>query len=203
MFPRTTMRLHHTIAGVLLALMPCGCGEGRHAGWRTYREVILERPEPALALPPPTSAPAGGSVRWTTPEGWTEEPGSGMRLVTFHMGAGRAAGLCTVVQLAGDAGGLEANIRRWMGQLQVAPPEPEAFRSFVDAQERFTTDSGWRGTLVDLTSLAGSNAQASSMLACLLDTGEATVFAKITGPADVLKAEASRFRGLCQSLRTE
>ena len=65
-------------------------------------------------------------LAWDLPEGWTETPGNGMRLVTFHS-TDKDPVECTIVSLGGMAGGLESNIVRWMGQINIPMPAQDQF----------------------------------------------------------------------------
>lgn len=187
------------------------CGGDRDAV-RVYREVsYVDRPAEAApqaptAMPMPDVAPVSGgtALNWDTPEGWAEAPGSGMRLATFTMGSAEEPGTCTMVLLVGVAGGLEANIERWLGQLDLSVPAGEEFKSFVDAQERFTTAGGLPVVLVDLTGLTEVQSdRPDSMLAGVVLAGEQTVFVKLTGPVTLLNKEKERLSALCRSVRFE
>ena len=64
-----------------------------------------------------------GEPVWETPEGWTEEPGEGMRKATFKVKGEGPTLECTVISLPdpnGDPGSTDyllANVNRWRGQL--------------------------------------------------------------------------------------
>src|SRR5688500_16517882 len=79
----------------------------------------------AYRIPKGTDAPAVPAQRevsWTVPEGWTEQPASGMRLGSFAVpGREGPAADMSVVALSGPAGGDLANINRWRGQIGLAP----------------------------------------------------------------------------------
>src|ERR1039457_6941126 len=78
----------------------------------------------AMGLPSDNSA-MSNMFTWVAPQGWKQEAGSGMRLATFHLLSDAKAIDCSIVSMGGMAGGLEANLRRWMGQIgvQAAPDE--------------------------------------------------------------------------------
>lgn len=59
---------------------------------------------------------------WTVPDGWTQQPGSGMRHATLQIGDGGPE--LTVIALPTPDGGDEyllSNINRWREQIQLAP----------------------------------------------------------------------------------
>ncbi|HZE95807.1 MAG TPA: hypothetical protein VE981_02155 [Planctomycetota bacterium] len=58
-----------------------------------------------------------GQLRWTPPQGWTEEKASPQREATLKFGAQEPRLELAVTRLAGDGGGMLANLNRWRGQL--------------------------------------------------------------------------------------
>ncbi len=173
---------------------------------RQYREVtVRSETQPAPAAPGPETTPdASGALRWDAPETWVESLGSGMRLASFSMTSPDGEGQCTMVVLAGAAGGLEANIKRWFGQVGLDVPGDDEFKAFVNNQERFTTRGGFPVVLVDLSVLSPGQAGSSdSMVTAVVTVGTRTLFVKLTGPRSVLGLEKPRLVALCQSLRVE
>lgn len=187
------------------ALLTSGCGGQPDRTVRHYVEHAPRAPAasaPAAAVAPvaavPPAAASSAALRWTTPPGWVEEPASGMRLASFRVESGGVTGLCTIVQLAGDGGGLEANIRRWMGQLKLPVPPDAELHAFAERQETLRTRGGFSGRVVDLGPLGPP--EAPSMLALFLDAGGRTVFVKFTAPASWLGQHRAEFTALCESL---
>jgi hypothetical protein len=194
---------------VLAGVLTSGCG-GREGAWRQYRETTV-RAEPAARRGAADAAGAaaagaegaGGELRWTAPSGWKEEGGSGMRLASFTAVDGAQTGLCTIIKLGGAAGGLDANVRRWIGQLGIQAPDAKEMAEFLKRQQEFKSEGGWEGVIVDLTELAAPAAESGSMLASSLTVGESTVFVKLTGSVALLRKEKESFTQLCRSLRRE
>lgn len=183
----------------LLTLSAC---DRRPPAWRTYREQTINAPAPSAAMSASATDTAPAStLRWDRPDGWAEERGTGMRLASFTVSAGGRSGLCTIVELGGDAGGLEANIRRWLGQLKLPVPESGAWEDFIQRQTPLSSTGGLSGMIVDLTTLGAGTEDTPSMLAAMFSEAGATVFVKITGPIALLRAEQGRFESLCRSLR--
>ena len=59
-----------------------------------------------------------GEVKWTMPRGWQEDHAGGPgRQACLHFGEQDPKLEMTVVRLAGDGGGLVANVNRWLEQL--------------------------------------------------------------------------------------
>ena len=181
----------------------CGLQEPR---WETYEEVYL-KPSAATTSSPEMAPPRHEHtdqkpLRWTKPDGWNESAGSGMRIATFTVSHGDHSATSTVISLSGAAGGLEANVVRWIGQLKLAKPAPDELTSLLERQQRFQSQGGMDGVLIDLTEL-GPAADNGSMLAALVPYQGATLFIKMTGPIELLTAEKERFASLCTSLRSE
>lgn len=189
-----------------LIVLSCGCGF-QEPRWETYEEVYLKPSTATSSSSPAMSQPAHEHteqkpLRWTKPDGWNELAGSGMRIATFTVTGGDHSATSTVISLSGAAGGLEANVVRWMGQLKLAKPSPEELTSFLERQRRFQSEGGLDGVLIDLTEF-GPAADNGSMLAALVPYQGATLFIKMTGPIELLTAEKDRFASLCTSLRSE
>jgi hypothetical protein len=141
------------------------------------------------SAPAAAQAPDDAPFAWTAPEGWTQGAAKQMRLVTFNP-KGAPGAECYVTVLGGAAGGLEANVNRWRQQLKLAPLPEAAIAALekipvLERDARFVEiDGGQVG-----------------MLGLVCELGAQTVFVKMTGPMDVLRAERGRFVEFCKSLR--
>lgn len=148
----------------------------------------------AMTPPAATSAP----LAWTPPDGWTEDPPSDMRLVTFHPG-GRDDTECALFLFPGDAGGEVPNIQRWVGQM--GQPVPSAAQvaamptvEIAGHQARMVHAEG------TYAGMGGESHADYGLLGAVCDLGGQTLFVKMTGPKDVVTAETDHFRQLCRSL---
>lgn len=144
----------------------------------------------------PTNAPG---LSWTTPEGWTERPSSGMRVADFQL-PGDESAECYVTQLGGTGGGLEANLNRWRDQVGLAPYGPGE----VDALERIDV----LGTKAVYAEMEGSYAGMSegegkagfTLLGVVAEKSGSSVFIKLTAPSAIAEAERENFKEFCKSL---
>ena len=191
----TTRRKPVLLAVTLLALLAlAGCD--RRVEIRTYREVTVA-PTPVGALFDSTGGEAGSAEgvnwHWVTPADWNELPGDGLRLARFGLPGG---GESTLVVLAGDAGGVEANVRRWLTQLGLDLP-PERVRSLLDDATAVRGDLDF--TLFDFTPLV-SGRDATAFLAAIASAGGQTMFVKAEAPAGVLGEQRAAFIELLSSL---
>jgi hypothetical protein len=111
-----------------------------------------------------------------------------MRLVTFTPD-GAEGTECYVTILGGAAGGVAANINLWRQQRKLAPLSSDAIAklpkiSVLGRDAPFAEiDGGKVGTY-----------------GVVCELGDRTVFVKMNGPMDVLRAERERFVEFCKSL---
>ncbi len=140
---------------------------------------------------------------WQTPKGWSEEKGSGMRLVTFKSKKDDQPVICTIVSLSGIAGGLESNIIRWMKQINLAEDQlsGDKMRDFIQQQETFSSKGNLAVQLIDLTRLADSkNNSAQTILGAVVPLEDTTIFIKMSGTLKAVHQNREEFKALCQSL---
>ncbi len=174
-----------------------GCG--REVDVRSYREVTIA-PTPVGALFDSTGADAGagagteGNWRWDTPSEWSELPGDRLRLARFGLPGG---GESTVVALAGDAGGVEANVRRWLTQLGLSLP-PDRVRTFLSSAS--SVRGGLDFTVFDFIPLVAGRDD-TAFLTGIASVGGQTLFVKAEAPARVLAEQRAAFADLLISLR--
>ncbi len=171
-------------------------------------------PHGDMKMPTPggeTAVKPGGNqskahFHWDTPEGWGEKrQASGIRLATFTAESG---GVCTIIPLAGDAGGLKANISRWLGQMTTgaganapmmsAQGNPETVEKLLKSAEQFLTKGELPVVFIDYTNVTAKPTD-SSMLAAVISLSSSTVFFKMTGTKTQMTANKVKFKALCQS----
>ena len=167
---------------------------------------------PATAVAPATeSAPASSNphapavseapmtestLEWAAPEGWQDAGPRMMREVTFTAGDVE----CYVAMLPGDAGGVEANINRWVGQMGQPALESAAITAlptiaFMGQQAPLVEVSG------DYTDMQGAQKSNYKMMGTLVATGTHMVFVKMTGPGTEVDAQKDKFIAFCASIR--
>ncbi|HMO03666.1 MAG TPA: hypothetical protein PKC67_04555 [Kiritimatiellia bacterium] len=145
------------------------------------------------ALPPEMQTPSL-PLAWTTPAGWEEQPGSGMRIAAWRVEGQE----CTLMSFPGDVGGDEANIRRWLGQVGHGA-DAATLSAFVAQPERLTTGSGLEVRFFDLGALLPPGA-AQSVLAAIIPAGDQSIFLKLMGDAEVLRRQKAAFASLSRSI---
>lgn len=147
-------------------------------------------------------------MTWTLPAGWTVQPeGDAMRLTGFWAPDPDLTAKgemdpkpvdVSIVQLAGDAGGLEANVTRWLGQVKV--PASFAAQAIREATPvRLAT--GQEGILVDFTDfLSGDMTQSQSIAGAIVTVGETTVFVKAMGARESVVKIKPQLVEFCRGL---
>ncbi len=199
------------------ALGLTGCEEGKP---RVYQEVAF-KPLPApmagpmaggpLGMPSMNTSPVDIQVTWTLPDTWmVKDSANGMRIGSFGIpDAGLAntgeldpnAVDVSVVQLAGNAGGLEANIARWMGQVGLKGAL-EDISLIIKAAPRFVTQTGQHGMFVDLTDkLSGDMTQSKSVFGAIIATENYTVFVKAMGQRSRVVTSKAQVKEFSKSIR--
>lgn len=143
-------------------------------------------------------APAS-STKWITPVGWVEIAGSGMRLVSFQSSRNKELD-CSIVVLSGEAGGIEANIQRWLGQIKLEMA-PEQLHQFLQNQKQIESKGGLKGILVDFRPLqANAPDEATTIVTAIYQTENETIFIKMMAPKTVVASEMENFKKLYSSI---
>lgn len=162
---------------------------------------------------PMDASPADVKVTWTLPDGWqAKDSANALRIGSFLAPDPSLANVgemdphavdVSVVRLAGDGGGLKANILRWMGQVGIKS-NPEEMEEFVKAAKHFKTKTGQDGMYVDLTDkLSGDMTQSKTIFGAVIQTADYTVFIKGMGEQARVLAVKPVIIGFCESLRIE
>ena len=155
----------------------------------------------------PAGAQAGtsGNIAFDLPAGWTSQPPtSNMRMAQATIpGSGGNGELVVFYFGPGGGGGVEANIERWIGQMEMPPgthPQPQTFE----------TDNGFKVTWIDVPgtlkpSMMGSGPTTdqpnSRLLGGIVEGPGGPWFFKATGPDATLAAEREAFVNLLKSVR--
>jgi len=165
------------------------CGEDPIVSYRTPKEPV------AVTAAPAAATGAATTLRWSAPREWHAEAASGLRIASFTAaGAAGATADISVVTFPGGGGDDLANLNRWRGQLQLPPIAATELAAQVEAV------AGPAGNWV-VTNLTGtvSGKGASGMLGAWLRQPTEVWFVKLTGPADLVQAQASNFRSFLNS----
>jgi hypothetical protein len=147
------------------------------------------------------AAGAGEHLHWETPQGWQEQPGSGMRLANFIVPGpeGRNA-LVSIVTLAGVVG-QDAQVVNIFRERLPAPPlaEPE-----LAAIAREVPVGPTQGRLYDMAA-EGENDDAgrSRLMIAVLTSGNSSWYFNFFGQNALIEAEKAVFLKFLQSVTIE
>ena len=156
-------------------------------------------------------AESAGGVSWTAPEGWKAQRQRPMRAATYTVpaaGGDSEDGECGVYYFGtGGAGGVEANVKRWIGQFRSPDGDP-ADQLAQRASEKI---NGITVTTLDVTGTylfkpfprapRATPKPGYRMLAAIVSAPEGEVFFKLTAPEKTAAAAEPDFRRMLQSLR--
>jgi len=166
-----------------------------------------------LVAAAPAWAGSAAGLSWTAPSGWKSEGPRPMRAATYTIAAapGDAEGGECVVNYfgAGQGGGVDANVKRWIGQFQAPGGGPADSLAKVSKK----TINGVPVTLVDITGTylfkpfpmapQATPKAGYRMLAAMAEGSQGTVFFKFTAPKKTTDAAESQFHGMIESLKKQ
>src|SRR5687768_15164969 len=151
------------------------------------------------------------TLTFSAPAGWKAAgPSSSMRVAQFVLprAAGDAADADLVVYYFGGSGGtVNANIERWLGQMQ----QPGGKPSSAVAKREARSINGLKVTLVDVSgtyvaemtpgSAERHNSPNFRLRAAVIETPSGPYFIKLTGPARTVAAAEKAFERFLGSMK--
>ena len=148
------------------------------------------------AAPATPAADATGKPTWTVPAGWQEGQLAQFLVTKFVIQNGDASAAVNVSQLAGDGGGLAANVNRWRKQLGQTPATDEDIAKLptIDA-------SGVQATMVQINGTDARSGKAASLVGVVLPLNGQTWFYKLMGDKDVVLQQVPAFINFVQSAK--
>ncbi|MCF6286216.1 MAG: hypothetical protein L3K26_13660 [Candidatus Hydrogenedentes bacterium] len=136
------------------------------------------------------------SITWTAPTGWEATGELPMRVVTYEIGDVE----CYITSLSGDAGGVDANINRWVGQMG----QPQLDAAALAALPRILV-LGKEAPMIDVsgsfTGMSGVERKDYKLLGTVAQMGDQTVFVKLIGPGAEVTAQKENFVAFCASIK--
>lgn len=183
---------------------------------RQYAEVVIEAPMPnpsammgdphaGLGLDIPmvnATTRVQSDLTWDVPSGWQEVAGSGMRIATFKRADNPDAIDVSIVTLSGPAGGLEANLTRWAGQISLDLTANDGLSKLIDSAQILKTQNGLELKIFDFTQLQKDLGPSDkSTVAAMVEINGSTVFVKMTGTVKTVTDNLESFKTLSRSVR--
>jgi hypothetical protein len=166
----------------------------------------------ALAAVAGLQAPApGGSLTYTAPPSWHTRPASSsMRVAEFvipHVTGDAEDAELVVYYFGSGAGTVDANIERWIGQMQ----QPDGTATKDKAKRSSRTVNGLQVTLVDASGTYVAemrpgatehfNKPGFRLRAAVVETPRGPYYLKMTGPAATIGAADAAFTAFLDSIR--
>jgi len=199
------------LAGLAALVMAAGgCADPAAIRPGDIRSYQAAKPaEPPTAEPPAArvSGRVVPAITYTPPAGWTDRGRSGMRLATLLFDDPLGTQEVTIIRAAGSP---EANVARWLGQIDpAASAAAKAARTSaaLDAAERVPVGDS-EGLIVLLEAAAQADAKqaatesADAILAGMIPLdGSSAVFVKFQGPAAAARRARESFTRLVSSIR--
>lgn len=199
--------------------------ERRRSTPRPAPDPVAEAPQAPSDLPPghppfetqpAGEAPAGeaptgvegaragvAGVRWEAPEPFRyRRPSSQMRAAEYVIDGGDETTVMTVFFFPGGGGGIQANIDRWVGQMQVSDDRPpEITRTTVDELPvtKIDVHGGYGGMQMAPGEEPGGAQGGFRMLGAIVEGPQGPVFFKLVGPQTTVDLAEEAFDGLIAS----
>jgi hypothetical protein len=154
----------------------------------------------AMSAAPTASVPAPDMVNslWTVPAGWQSVTPSQFLLAQFLIQNHGAQAEVNVSQLAGEGGGLLANVNRWRRQLGLSPiSQEEDFSKMVDS----LVVPGGQAQMVDFNGTDVKTGQTARLVGVVLPQNGQTWFYKLMGDPGIVGAQKDTFVKFIQSAR--
>jgi hypothetical protein len=157
-------------------------------------------------------AASGGALSYSTPAAWrSRPPASSMRVAEFVIpkAAGDPEDAELIVYYFGAAAGgsADANIDRWIGQMQ----QPDGSESKAKAQRSERTVNGLKVTTVDVSGTFTAemrpgatehyNKPGFRLCAAVVETPRGAYYIKMTGPAKTVAAAQADYAKFLASLK--
>lgn len=177
-----------------------GCGSDGVTVYEMEKNTpkAKENPSAPATTASAPKAPATDHVHrpydYDLPEGWTDRPGSGMRLTTVTIKEGETSIDGSLVQLGPAAGDLLSNVNRWRGQVGL---------NNISYEELSTVTKKVESSLGEthLVKLTNPEKPDTAILAAIIKVSNGILFAKVMGPLDGIIKNEERFEQWVQSLR--
>ena len=180
------------ISLTLLFLVSLSCDFGHHT--RTYH---LPSKKVNTFLPPTVERKNNISrYTWEKPSSWIHTESTSMRLASFEIPFSTGTGDLSIMELGGNGGGLEANVNRWRGQIDLNPLtkleiETEAENGISDLGN------------YQLFLLINLEKKETAFLAAIFPLGNRTIFIKLTASAEGILEIEKDFKDFCSSMKFE
>ena len=185
--------------GLLIAALT-GCSRDEVQTYQAPKEPAAPRPATSMESASDNEAvraahaamtaqaPAETGFKATLPEGWTENPGSGMRKVSYSI-EGTSIDFYLISLSMGD---VPSNVNRWRGQVGLAAATPEEIAKDAESIKV----EGHTATYIEVY----NEADGKGIIAAIIDLAPSYWYFTAKGSVEELKANASDIRAFLTSI---
>ncbi len=158
---------------------------------------FIENAPAQVAATPATQDQTANSM-WTIPPGWKQIDPGAMLLAKFSIASGDGNADVNVSSLAGEGGGLAANVNRWRGQLGLPPVTQED--EFSKMVSLIDVASG-NAQVVDLSGTDSKTGKPSRLVGAIVPQNGQTWFYKLMGDEQIVAQQKDAFIKFIQSAK--
>ncbi|MEN7972386.1 MAG: hypothetical protein ABFR47_00980 [Verrucomicrobiota bacterium] len=166
-----------------------GCGREQI---QTYKAPKGSSSSPVVqASLPRTPMPADNGFESLLPDGWTEKPGSGMRIASYAI-EGTSIDFYLISLAMGD---VPSNVNRWRRQVGLPAVSPEEIGAEVDTLQAGGHDLSY----IEIYNEEGGR----GIVAAIVDLAPEYWYFTAKGSVDELKANVSDIRTFLESIKVQ
>jgi hypothetical protein len=140
-------------------------------------------------------------VTFTKPDSWKKvAPSSSMRKAQLEIGQGADQANVVFFHFGpGGAGGVDANVNRWLGQFKESKEKLNSKTESKKVGDSTLTFVRAEGTFMDGAPFGPKSPKAGYMLfAAIIEAGQGPIFVKMTGPKKTVSAAAKDMRKMVE-----
>jgi hypothetical protein len=141
-----------------------------------------------------------GGLTFQKPASFKSKPASGMRAAQLEFTADGKTAEAVFFAFGGGAGGVQANVDRWLGQFEEPKDKLNSKVEKKKVGEKEITYVEAEGTYKSgMPGGPTTPKPGTKLLGAILEGPEGNVFARMTGPAATVKAAEADFRKMIES----
>jgi len=134
------------------------------------------------------------NLKWDTPKGWIQSSRSKMRLASFNVPYSNGYGDLSIILLSGDGGGVEANINRWRGQINL---EPQILSDINEITEKRKNEIGE----YQIFEIINNQNKDKAFICAIIPSTDSTIFVKLSISASGISEIKDDFIYFCDSFK--
>jgi hypothetical protein len=180
---------------LILPVLLVGCGPNEPEGRDVIKPVASPTPEPPASAPPTGGQSGAGGLQYQLPSGWVAEPpSSSMRTAQARIPGDAGDGQFALFYFGpGGGGGTEANIRRWVNQVEGGEPERDTYQAGDLTVHTVVVTGTLTGSPMSMQGGQPAPQEGSMLLGAVVEGPGGPWFCKATGPVDTLQPYRDAF----------